>query len=286
MIGATRFRMTAEINRQGNLGKEIARAQSDISSETRLRTASDDPGASARVADIRRKQADETAWAANVETGAAVAANADSTLTLVSNGLNRARELVLAGASDGASEADRASYATELRGIVSDFSNYAKQTDSRGLPVFPEDTPLSIPIGRGISVPATVSRAEAFAGVPVAGGGTTDLAAILNAAADAITQPDGATRADALASSLKAVEGATSHVADVHAQQGRLGAQFDTARERLATSSVNLQDERGQLEGTDIPATVARMQAKLLTLEAAQAAFARINKQTLFDVLG
>ncbi|MET0269976.1 MAG: flagellin [Sphingomonas sp.] len=286
MIGATRFRMTAEINRQTKLASDISRSLTDISSETRLRAASDDPGASARVADIRRKQANETAWATNADTAAAVATSADTTLKLVSTGLDRARELVLAGASAGASASDRASYAAELRGIVEDFAGFAKQTDSRGLAIFPEEPPLDIPVGNALALPATVSRAEAFGGVPVAGGGTTDLASILNAAAAAMTLPDADARKAALTASVGVIETATSRVADVRAQQGRRAAQFDTVRDQLASSSVDLQEERGALEGTDIPATVAKLKAKMLTLEAAQAAFAQINKQTLFDVLG
>ena len=285
MIGATRYRLTAEINRQSKLANEISRAQTDISSETRLRTASDDPTASARVADIRRKQANEAAWSANVETASAVATTADATLKLVSTGLDRARELVLSGSSAGASATDRASYAAELRGIVGDLAGYANQTDSRGLPIFPDQEPIAIPIANGVSVPATTAKAAAFGGVATAAG-PKDLATILTAAADAISAPDGAGRTAALATALSDVTSATSHVADVHAEQGRRAAQLDTARDRLADSAVTLQEERSSLEGTDITATVARLQSKLLTLEAAQSAFARISKQTLFDVLG
>lgn len=285
MIGATRYRVTAEINRQSKLASDIARAQQDISSEVRLQVPSDDPTASARVADIRRKQANESAWSANVNTASAVATTSDSTLTLVSTGLDRARELVIAGSSAGASASDRASYATELRGIVGDLAGYSNQTDSRGLPIFPDSTPIAIPIGNGLSVPATVSKADAFGNVTT-DSGTTDLASILNAAASAMELPDTDARNTALTGSLKDVAAATSHVADVRATQGRNAAQFDTARDRLADSAVTLQDERGSLEGTDITATVAKLQSKLTTLEAAQAAFARISKQTLFDVLG
>ncbi len=285
MIGATRYRLTAEINRQAKLANEIARAQTDISSETRLRVASDDPSASARVADIRRKQANETAWATNVETASAVANTADSTLKRVSTGLDRARELILAGSSAGASTADRASYAAELRSIVGDLAGYAAQTDSRGLPIFPDDAPIAIPIGRGVSVAATTSKAAAFGGVTTASG-TKDLSTILTQAAAAMEMTDQAARATGLDAAMGDVIAATSHVADIHAEQGRRAALFDTTRDRLTESAVTLEDERGALEGTDMPATIAKLQAKLLTLEAAQAAFARISKQSLFEVLG
>ncbi len=192
---------------------------------------------------------------------------------------------MIAGSSATASAADRASYATELRGIVTDLDGYAKQTDSRGLPIFPTDTPIAIPIGSAIAVPATVQRDKAFGGVPTAGG-AKDLATILNGAADAMETGDTAARATALNGSITEINVATSHVADVRAEQGRRAAQFDTARDRLTTSSTNLAEERDGLAGTDIPTTVARLKAKLVTLEAAQLAFAQISKQTLFDVLG
>ncbi|MET0372979.1 MAG: flagellin-like protein, partial [Rhizorhabdus sp.] len=130
----------------------------------------------------------------------------------------------------------------------------------------------------------TVARDKAFGGVATASG-TKDLATILNQAAAAMETSDGTARTAALNGSLTDIAAATSHVADVHAEQGRRAAKFDTARDRLTDSATELADERGTLEGTDITATVARLQSKLLTLEAAQSAFARISKQTLFDVL-
>jgi flagellar hook-associated protein 3 FlgL len=40
------------------------------------------------------------------------------------------------------------------------------------------------------------------------------------------------------------------------------------------------------LEDTDLTAAIARLNAQQLTLDAAQAAFARINRRSLFDLLG
>ena len=83
MISNTRYHLQSEINRQQKLAADIARAQSDLSNETRLQRASDDPAASARVADIRRAQANEAVWARNVDSASALATRADSTLKSV-----------------------------------------------------------------------------------------------------------------------------------------------------------------------------------------------------------
>jgi flagellar hook-associated protein 3 FlgL len=40
------------------------------------------------------------------------------------------------------------------------------------------------------------------------------------------------------------------------------------------------------LEDTDLSAAIAKLNSQTITLEAAQAAFARINRRTLMDILG
>src|SRR3546814_19506862 len=70
MISGTRYRLTAEINRQSDLAREIARAQMEISTQKRILNPSDDPIGAARVAEIDRTQANEEAWRRNVATSA------------------------------------------------------------------------------------------------------------------------------------------------------------------------------------------------------------------------
>ena len=63
-------------------------------------------------------------------------------------------------------------------------------------------------------------------------------------------------------------------------------ARFDALRDRFIDSGASIAEERGGIEGTDIAATIARVQADQLSLDAAQSLFARINRRTLFDLLG
>ena len=105
----TRERMTAEINRQTKLGKDIARAQSDISSGKRLQTASDDPAAWARVSVIKRTLSNQEAWLSNANTAASVADQVSSVLDGLSNSLQRAGELMVAANNASSPASDRAS---------------------------------------------------------------------------------------------------------------------------------------------------------------------------------
>ena len=285
MISGTRARLTAEIARQGRLAQDIARGQADISNKTRLQAPSDDPAAAARVADIRRTQADQKIWSSNLEAASGVAAQVDTTLKGVGTAIDRARELMLSASTDTLSASDRAAIAVELRGIADDIQSYSAETDSRGYPLFPTTDALLIPISPSVRVAATASRADIFGNVPT-GAGPADLEQIIRAAAAATEITDQTARTAASAASLTDIEAASDHMSAGRGEQGVRAARIDSVRERLAASGLLLDEERGGLEDTDIAATAARINALQLSLEAAQAVFARVNRQTLFDLLG
>jgi len=285
MISGTRYRLSAEIARQTQLSRSIERAQSDISTTVRIQTPSDDPAAAARIATISRAQANETVWATNVEAAAATASRGDTTLQNVTTAINRALELMTSAATGTLNDSDRAAIAVELRGIADDISVAAAQTDSSGAPLFaPSGAAPRIPVGNGLFVSPTASRAEIFEGIATPSG-PSDMIGIVNAAADAITLADPAARATATTDALTAINAASTRINAASGDQGVRGKQIDAARERLAASTQALAEERTTLEGTDITATVARLQAMLLSLQAAQTTFARISQANLFALL-
>ena len=54
---------------------------------------------------------------------------------------------------------------------------------------------------------------------------------------------------------------------------------------RVLDSDLQLTERRSLLEDTDLTETISSLQTKLTSLEAAQAAFARISRTSLFDLL-
>ena len=237
------------------------------------------------MADIRRTQADQKVWSANVEAASSVASQVDGTLTGVATAFDRARELMLAASSDTLNDNDRSAIAVELRGIADDIASYAAERDSRGYPLFPATDALLIPIAPSVRVAATASVSDVFQNVQTAGG-PMDLKQIVRDAADAVEITDRTARTAASATSLAAIESGADHLSAVRGEQGVRAARIDSVRERLASSGLLLEEERGNLEGTDLTATIARINAKQLSLEAAQSVFARLNRRTLFDLLG
>jgi flagellar hook-associated protein 3 FlgL len=284
MINGTRYRLDMDINRQIALSRDIARSQTEIATGKRIQAPSDDPVAAARVSSIARSQANDTVFKSNLDLAFALAARADTTLKSAGTALDRASELMVAGANGTLSDSDRATIALELRSIAEDIGTLKDAKDTRGGPLFMSGGSLRIPVASGVSVEAVGTREDVFESVPTASG-PQDLAAIVSAAADALSLTDPIARAAAVATSADNVTAAVVHVAGARGGQGALGARIDQLLERQADTGLQLEEERSNLESADVTAVIAKLQSQQLTLQAAQAVFSRINASTLFDIL-
>jgi flagellar hook-associated protein 3 FlgL len=278
MISGTRFRLNLQIARQASLAQEIARGQAEIATGKRILAPSDDPIGSARVAEIGKLEDVQGVWSRNVETASALAARADTTLSSVATGVDRAKELMLTAASGTSSADNRATIATELRGIADDLASLRTTLDPRREPLFRTNGALEIPVGPGERVAAVGTRAQIFDS-PV------DLVATIRAAADAAVQTDPAARSTATTASLSALDAAAQQVANARADQGVRADRLDKIRDRLASSGLQLDEQKGNLEDVDVTAVVAQIQSKQLNLQAAQAIFAKVNQSSLFDLI-
>ena len=66
--------MTQEIARQSRMAVQLATKQAQVSTGKRLQRASDDPAATARIADLTRAQSNDNARARNIGLGIGMAA--------------------------------------------------------------------------------------------------------------------------------------------------------------------------------------------------------------------
>jgi flagellar hook-associated protein 3 FlgL len=274
-ISATGNRMTSEIARQSKLAQDISRTQISISTKKRIQIASDDPVAAARVATITRAQSDNTTYSGNLSLGASLASQADSALGALSDHMTRARELMIAGASSTATAADRATYAQELRGIAADVAELRATKTSLDQPLFSTGAPTQFRVANGVLVTPVDSAANIFerSGVAL----TQDLT-------DAAAALEGG-NATTIGTALDRIGTAVSHVADAAGDQGVRAARIDKLIDRNSATAIDMAAERSGLEDTDLTSAIAQLNAQQLTLDAAQAAFARINRRTLFDIL-
>ena len=282
MITGTRYRLTLEINRQAQIATDIERAMTEISTGKRIQSPSDDPVGAARVSDIARAQADMATWKRNLETAGSLSTRADDAIGATVLAVTRAKELMLSAATGTMSPENRNTIAIELRALAEEISAIQITRDQRGEPLFPAGGSLEIPVAEGVNITAVGTRASVFEADTA--GGPKDIAQIISDAADAILEPD-ATRQASIGAALAEVDAAVAGITRAQGEQGTRGNRIDNLLERLAEFSLQASEERTTIESADVLEVIARLQARQLTLQAAQAAFARINSSTLFDLL-
>jgi flagellar hook-associated protein 3 FlgL len=281
MVSITQQSMLDEIRRQQQLAKSISADQAAISSGKKLIAPSQDPRSWVQVSQIAQAQAQQAAWTSNISYAQTRSDKAESNLDEISSLMTRARELYISASTSTLDAAGKASVVTSLDGIRKSISDLVNEKDYQGLPVFDETNAVSIPAGRGLSVDAVGTRQSVSEGIDVSGT-PMSLDAIMGAAIAAV-QAGTATSDD---DGLTGLNAGIDHLVGEQALQGVRSERLEQVTNRLKNVDLNLTERRQGLEDTDLTETITQLQNKLLTLEAAQAAFARINKQSLFDLIG
>ena len=275
MINATGNRMTQEIARQSRLALQIANKQAQVSTGRRLQRASDDPAATSRIAELNRTQANDSARARNINLGISLAAQADGQLRNMSNLLARSQELAVSGANSGLNPDSRAAIALEMRALADEIDAMSLVKTSTGEPLFANISANAIRFDDDIAFAPVPALQDIFETGGVA------ISQIVRDAASAIEAGDMTLTGNA----LTAIGGAINHVADAQAEVGINAARLDRLQEKAAVRAITVREERSKLEDTDLTTAIAELNGMTLTLEAAQAAFARINRRTLMDFL-
>lgn len=275
MINAVGNRLTREINRQARLADQVQQTQIQVSTGQRIQRRSDDPTGFARAARLDQDKSAATGWARNVDQAASRVAQADGVMASSNDLMARVGELVLA-AGGTVNAADRNTIANEITALADELANLAATTAPNGEPLF-----LPGAVGRDARFGSNI----VFAPLPgrdsaMAIGGRS-MAVIAADAATAVRSGD----PTLVATAANETDTAIAHLADQRAQLGLSGARLERIGEALAARNIDLATERSALMDTDLSEAIARLNAQTLTLEAAQAAFARINRQTLFDIL-
>jgi flagellar hook-associated protein 3 FlgL len=275
MINGTGNRMTQEATRQARLATQIAAKQTQISTGKRLQRASDDPTATARIADLSRTQTNDNARARNISLGISMTAQADGQLRNMSNLLARTRELTISGASVGLTPSDRATMSLEIRAMADEIDAMTSVNSPTGEALFANNAANPIRFDDTIAFAPVPARQDIFETGGVA------ITQIMRDAASAIAAGD----MPLIGTALTALNGAVNHAADAQAEIGVNAARLDRLQEFSTQRALTLSEELSKLADTDLSAAIAELKTMAVTLEAAQGAFARINRRTLMDFL-
>jgi flagellar hook-associated protein 3 FlgL len=280
MVGITSKILIAEMRRQQQLSQGIVEGQTAISSGVSLTKPSQDVLAWVQLSEVGRAQAQQSAWQTNVSYGSARAGNAEANLSEMDNLLKRAQELVTSARNGSLNDTSRAALTEELSTIRATINELLNQKDYQGTPVFDDGQSVLVPVSRGLNLAVVGTKQEISEGIDV-NGTPMSIDDILAQSIAAIQNGGDA----GMEGALKAVQAAQGHIVLEQAKQGVRADRLETVGDRLTDVDLDLSDRREDLQSTNLQEVISRVQAQLLQLEAAQSAFARINRQTLFDLI-
>lgn len=285
----------------GQLRTEAESLQTQISSGQRLERSSDDPVAAARLRTLSRASRLAEVDQVSSERATTDLQLSDGALSALANRIIRANELATQAASGTLTDVDRGTIATELLSIRDEIIALANARNGIGQSLFGgEATGLAYEeiggvvtyvgfgdapetnLGDGQNVARSLVGPEVFAFTDA--NGATDIFAVLGnlaAALNAGGAAAGAAANDAIASLDAGLEKVTTSQTVV----GTRLAWIETLDDRRTTATELRAQENESVGGTDLAASISRLQQVLTVLEASQSSFIRLANLSLFNLI-
>ncbi len=309
-IGTSSFN-DSQLNAMARLCGQIAAGQGAISTGKSRVSASDDPAAAARSADLARTQANNTRYASGLDLAEQRLGIADKSLEGMTNQLIRLKELALQSSSETASPADHHIFLTEALQIQKVMVSLGNAQDAGGAylfagarsaaPAFAQDATtgavtyqglgegVPVAVGASASIRTTDSAPALFGNV--AGAGGRSVFAVVQDFITALQAPEPApgdtaaiaARRTAFSTAVDGVGAATDRIAAGRADIGARLNRVDSERSRLTAEGEGLTQARSTLDDADYAATIISLQRASTILQATQRSFSQLSSLSLFN---
>ena len=284
----------------------LTQTQAQLAQGKQIINASDAPNQAATIQRLKSILSRQDSYQSSLNTVKARLQGEDSTLQSVSELLIRAKEVAVQGANDTLNIGDRKALANEMQSLRDQMLSLANTRDSNGnflfagsrvkQPAFSEtangspvymgdQTRMNVRVGDQQNIPINRTGTDAF--VPVAridqDGATVgvgffqvmdNLIAGLNTANGSDIRR-GAGELDNLQQGLSLA----------HAQVGTNLNMVDQQTAIIDDTTLNLKSTLSSIEDLDYASAITKMNQQMLSLEAAQASFAKVSQLNLFNYI-
>jgi flagellar hook-associated protein 3 FlgL len=274
------------------LSAQADKLYEQTSTGKKLLAPSDDSVGYQRLQVINRANADGKQDATNVKIAQSVLQQAGTSLTQMTEQLQRASELVVQAKTGTSSTSAKEAIATELAGILESIVSLANTKDARGMPLFggrdgdaavtinagalrfADGKAPAIPIGDDQSVEATVNAKDFLATEKDDIGSA--LTAIVAALRSGEAIPDGTS---------DTVTAVSDQVTATQASLGAREARVDLQAAQIKSAADDREIARSGIEDAEVTETVIELQKTMTILQATQASFSKLSSLSLFDYL-
>ena len=289
-----------------NVQTNLTQTQAQLAQGKQIINASDAPNQAATIQRLKSILNKQDSYKSSLDTIKARLQGEDTTLQSVNDLLVRAKEVAVQGANDTLSAADRKALGTEMQALRDQLLSLANTKDSNGnflfsgsrvkqpafvetangSPVYMGDqTRMNVRVGDQRSIPINRTGTDAFVPVPrtdtngkVTGVGFFQsldnlIAGLNNSNGNDIRRGVGELDTMQLGVSLA---------------QAQIGTNLNVVDQQtsvLEDTTLNLKTTLSSIEDLDYASAITKMNQQMMSLEAAQASFAKVSQLNLFNYI-
>ena len=289
-----------------NVQTQLAKSQAQLAQGKQIINASDAPNQAATIQRLKSILNKQDSYQSSLDTIKARLQGEDSTLQNVSDLLVRAKEVAVQGANDTLNAGDRKALATEMQALRDQMLSLANTKDSNGnylfagsrvkQPAFVEtangspeyrgdQTRMNVRVGDQRSIPINRTGTDAF--VPVAridADGKTSGIGFFQVMDNLITGLN-TNKATDIRRGVGELDDLMQGVSLARANVGTNLNVVDQQTAVIEDTALNLKTTLSSIEDLDYASAITKMNQQMMSLEAAQASFAKVSQLNLFNYI-
>lgn len=276
----------------------LQRTQEELATGKRLLSPSDDPVATAQIAEIRSDLVRMETYQRNLDAAFGQLAYTESKIASAEESIVRIKTLLLQAANATYSASDRQAMALEMTALKDQMLSLANSQDANGDFTFAgsavtdapyqrqagEITYLGDQIARAMNVAPGLTISPQLTGDEVFGSddpSNVDVFSVLDAAITAVENNDQAT----INSAISAVDEGAEQIFQSRSEIGVRMNRVDDQKSLNDSAILSFNKSLSGLEDLDYAKAVSELSSRMLALESAQKAYAKMQGISLFNYL-
>jgi len=289
-----------------NVQSSLTKTQAQLAQGKQIINASDAPNQAATIQRLKSILSRQDSYQSSLNTVKARLQGEETALKSVSDLLVRAKEVAVQGGNDTLGAGDRKALATEMQALRDQMLSLANTKDSNGnylfagsrvkqaafaetangSPVYMGDqTRMNVRVGEQQSIPINRTGTDAFVPVPrVDKDGATIGVGFFEVMDNLIAGLKNSNGND-IRRGIGELDTLQQGLSMAHAQVGTNLNMVDQQTSVLEDTTLNLKSTLSSIEDLDYASAITKMNQQMMSLEAAQASFAKVSKLNLFNYI-
>jgi len=298
---STSYLFDRATSQMSTLQSDLAKTQNQIATQKQVLNPSDAPDQAAAIARLKSVIGRQNSYGSTLDVVRNRLNAEDSTLSSVGNLLIRIKEITLQAANDTVNSENRNALATELQGLRDQLLSLSNTRDVNGNYIFAgsrvqnrpfatdangrvsyqgDQTRMQVEVGEQRNVPINRPGTAAFVRVVRDGEGVGFFQSLDDLTA-AVKNSDQAGMQLGMGEADSLLQGALL----AHAEVGSDMRVVEEQSTILQDIKLTLQTALSRIEDLDMVTAITQMNMLMLSLQAAQATFAKISQNSLFNYL-